>query len=104
MLSDFAAGLRRSSKRPTTGCGAVGSRDPNNSTPWLFTSLSRNKINEHPIRQAIDLMTFDHGETEILAASEKASKKKCEQIVDKNQREKKKATMHRDPGFAISAS
>jgi hypothetical protein len=63
MLSDFAAGLKRSNDRTPQAPRAVGSRDPNNSPPWLLTSLGRNKTNEHPIRQAIDLMAFDHGKT-----------------------------------------
>ena len=51
------------------------------------------RISDQELVQAIDLMTFDHGETEILLANSKkeASEKKPEHFLNKRGVEKKKA-------------
>lgn len=48
------------------------------------------RVSDQELVDAIDRMTFDHGDTEILVASEKAPKKNCEQIVNKEPKKRKR--------------
>jgi integrase len=61
------------------------------------------RISDQELVQAIDKMTFDHGETEILVASYRGEKK-CEQVVNKKAVQKQKATLQRDLVSIIAAS
>ncbi|AFM26020.1 tyrosine-type recombinase/integrase [Desulfomonile tiedjei] len=64
------------------------------------------RISDEELVNAIDQMTFDHGETEILVANDVAglSSKSSNSVVTGKQSKEKKATLHRDPVLMISSS